>query len=96
MAPYNTTKEAIRALSRTASRDWGKYRVRVNVILPAAHSKIADQALSDPLVMQAMIARIPLGYIGEPELDIGSVAVFLASDAARYVTGQTLHADGGM
>jgi NAD(P)-dependent dehydrogenase (short-subunit alcohol dehydrogenase family) len=96
LAPYNVAKEAIRALSRTASRDWGKYGIRVNIILPAAHSKIADEILSDPQVMQAMLARIPLGYIGEAELDIGGVAVFLASDAARYVTGQTLRADGGM
>lgn len=96
MAPYNVTKEAIRALSRTASRDWGKYKIRVNVIIPAAHSKITDQYLTDPEYLKATLARIPLGYIGDPEGDIGRVAVFLASEDSQYVTGQTLHVDGGM
>lgn len=95
-APYAAAKEAIRGLSRSASRDWGKYKIRVNVIVPSSHSKIADEYLADPKVMEATLATIPLGYLGDPELDIGRVAVFLASDDARYVTGQTLHADGGM
>jgi NAD(P)-dependent dehydrogenase (short-subunit alcohol dehydrogenase family) len=96
MAPYNVTKEAIRALSRTASREWGKYKIRVNVIVPSAHSKIADEYLSDPEILKATLARIPLGYIGDPELDIGRVAVFLASEDSRYISGQTLQVDGGM
>jgi NAD(P)-dependent dehydrogenase (short-subunit alcohol dehydrogenase family) len=95
-APYAATKEAIRGLSRSASRDWGQYRIRVNVIVPSSHSKIADEYFSAPGSLEAVEATIPLGYLGDPELDIGGVAVFLASDDARYVTGQTLHADGGM
>lgn len=95
-APYAATKEAIRGLSRSASRDWGQYKIRVNVIVPSSHSKIADEYFSAPGSLEAVEATIPLGYLGDPELDIGGVAVFLASDEARYVTGQTLHADGGM
>jgi len=95
-APYAASKEAIRGLSRTASRDWGKYKIRVNVVIPSAHSAITDQYLSDPATQKAVIDSIPLGYLGDPELDIGRVAVFLASDDSRYVTGQTLHVDGGM
>jgi NAD(P)-dependent dehydrogenase (short-subunit alcohol dehydrogenase family) len=95
-SPYAATKEAIRGLSRSASRDWGRYRIRVNVIVPSSHSKIADEYFSAPGSLEAVEATIPLGYLGDPELDIGGVAVFLASDDARYVTGQTLHADGGM
>ena len=95
-SPYAATKEAIRGLSRSASRDWGQYQIRVNVIVPSSHSKIADEYLADPAAMQAILSTIPLGYLGDPETDIGGVAVFLASDDARYVTGQTLHADGGM
>jgi NAD(P)-dependent dehydrogenase (short-subunit alcohol dehydrogenase family) len=95
-APYAAAKEAIRGLSRSASRDWGRYRIRVNVIVPSSHSKIADEYFSEPGSLEAVEATIPLGYLGDPELDIGGVAVFLASDDARYVTGQTLHADGGM
>ena len=96
MAPYNTTKEAIRALSRTASRDWGKYKIRVNTIIPSSRSKISDEYLSDPQVLKATLARIPLGYIGDPEHDIGRVVVFLASDDSQYVTGETLNVSGGM
>jgi NAD(P)-dependent dehydrogenase (short-subunit alcohol dehydrogenase family) len=95
-SPYAAAKEAIRGLSRSASRDWGKYKIRVNVIVPSSHSKITDAYLADPEMMKATIATIPLGYLGDPELDIGRVAVFLASDDARYITGQTIHADGGM
>ena len=95
-SPYAATKEAIRGLSRSASRDWGKYKIRVNVIVPSARSKISDEYFSDPKVLEAVLSTIPLGYLGDPELDVGGVAVFLASDEARYVTGQTIHADGGM
>jgi NAD(P)-dependent dehydrogenase (short-subunit alcohol dehydrogenase family) len=96
LSPYAAAKEAIRGLSRSASREWGKYKIRVNVIVPASHSPKADEYLSIPEVMNATLAMIPLGYIGDPEVDIGRVAVFLASDDARYVTGQTIHTDGGM
>lgn len=95
-SPYAATKEAIRGLSRSAARDWGKYKIRVNVIVPSSHSKISADYFSAPGALEAFEQTIPLGYLGDPELDIGGVAVFLASDAARYVTGQTLHADGGM
>ncbi len=94
--PYAAAKEAIRGMSRSAARDWGKYKIRVNVIVPSSHSKITDAYFADPAAMEAVVATIPLGYMGDPELDIGGVAVFLASDEARYVTGQTLQADGGM
>ncbi|MDG2004429.1 MAG: SDR family NAD(P)-dependent oxidoreductase [Novosphingobium sp.] len=94
--PYAAAKEAIRGMSRSAARDWGKHKIRVNIIIPSSHSKITDEYFKDPAAMEAVVATIPLGYMGDPELDIGGVAVFLASDEARYVTGQTLNADGGM
>ncbi len=96
LAPYAASKEAIRALSRTASRDWGKYKIRVNIVIPSAHSPISDKYMSDPATHKAVIDSIPLGYLGDPELDIGRVAVFLAGEDSRYITGQTLHVDGGM
>jgi NAD(P)-dependent dehydrogenase (short-subunit alcohol dehydrogenase family) len=95
-APYAAAKEAIRGMSRSASRDWGRYRIRVNIISPASRSKISDEYLKDPEVMKATLASIPLGFLGDPELDIGPVAVFLMSDDSRYVTGETLNVNGGM
>ncbi len=95
-APYAATKEAIRGMSRSASRDWGQYRIRINIISPASRSKISDEYLSDPEVLKSTLASIPLGFLGDPELDIGRTAVFLMSDDSRYITGQTLSVNGGM
>lgn len=95
-AAYAATKEAIRGLSRTAAREWGKHKIRVNVVCPAALSPIAVKYLAEHKAEAEMyLQQIALGYFGDPEDDIGPVALFLASDESRYVTGQTINADGG-
>ena len=95
-AAYAATKEAIRGLSRTAARELGKYRVRVNVVCPAALSPIAEQWLKDfPDEAAKVMNLISLGYLGDCEKDIGPAILFLASDDSRYVTGQTINVDGG-
>jgi NAD(P)-dependent dehydrogenase (short-subunit alcohol dehydrogenase family) len=94
---YAATKEGIRGLSRVAAREWGKHNVRVNVICPAALSPAAKEYLAqNPEQDKYYRSIVPLGRLGDPEKDIGPVAVFLASDEARYVTGQTINAEGGM
>lgn len=93
---YAATKEGIRGLSRVAAREWGKHGIRVNVICPAALSPIAVEYLADhPEQAEMYRKEISLGYFGDPEKDIGPVALFLASEDSRYVTGQTINADGG-
>lgn len=93
---YAATKEGIRGLSRVAAREWGKHGIRVNVICPAALSPAAaDYLAAHPSKAAMYLTNISLGYFGDPEADIGPVALFLASDASKYVTGQTLSADGG-
>jgi NAD(P)-dependent dehydrogenase (short-subunit alcohol dehydrogenase family) len=52
--------------------------------------------MSDPEFAKGILARKSLGYMGEPEIDIGGVVVFFASDASQYVTGEIVKADGGM
>lgn len=95
-AAYAATKEAIRGLSRTAARELGKYKVRVNVICPAALSPIAEQWVKDfPEEAEKVMKLVSLGYLGDCERDIGPAALFLASDDSRYVTGQTINVDGG-
>ena len=95
-AAYAATKEAIRGLTRTTARELGKYKVRVNVICPAALSPIAEQWLKDfPAEAEKVMKLISLGYLGDCEADIGPAALFLASDDSRYVTGQTINVDGG-
>lgn len=93
---YAATKEGIRGLSRVAAREWGRHKIRVNVICPAALSPAATTYLeTHPKEAEYYLSQIALGYFGDPQDDIGPLAVFLASDAARYVTGQTVNADGG-
>ncbi len=93
---YAATKEAIRGLSRTAAREWGKYNIRVNVICPAALSPAAITYLAAyPEQAEMYRKEIALGRFGDPENDIGPAVLFLASDDSRYVTGQTINVDGG-
>jgi len=95
-AAYGAAKEAIRALSKSAAREWGRDGIRVNIICPLAKSPgVASLLEQAPEMERRMTAGQPLGRIGECEEDIGPVAVFLASEDARYVTGHTLPADGG-
>lgn len=93
---YNVAKEAVRAYSRSAAREWAPYGICVNVICPAAISA-AYRRFQEiaPEVASATSAANPMGRMGDPESDIGGVALFLASEDARYLTGNTLFADGG-
>ena len=93
---YGANKEGVRALSRSAAREWGQFKIRVNVINPAALSPAAAKFFAEnPARGQQYMDAIALGYFGDPEGDIAPVALFLASDDSRYVTGQTLNVDGG-
>ena len=95
-ASYGAAKEAIRALSKVASREWGPQGIRVNVVCPFANSEGVQQwAEAFPEHFAGQIEKVPLRRIGDCEKDIGAACVFLASDAAGYITGQTLMVDGG-
>lgn len=93
---YNSAKEALRALSRTAAREWAQHGICVNVLCPAARTPAYEMfEKMAPDNVAKMLEQNPMGYMGDPEQDIGGVAAFLASEDARYVTGNTLFADGG-
>ncbi|MBV9042899.1 MAG: glucose 1-dehydrogenase [Acidimicrobiia bacterium] len=93
---YNASKEAIRALTRTAAREWGRDGIVVNCICPGAASKRGQEAAArDTDAHREFMKDHPIGRQGDPEDDIAPVALFLCSDAARYLTGQTLMVDGG-
>lgn len=95
-ASYAAAKEAIRAISRTTANEWGPYQINVNCISPIAESPgVAAWKERMPEEYEAMVQRIPLRRLGDCEKDIGRVAVFLASDDAAYITGQTIMVDGG-
>ena len=93
-AAYNASKEAIRALTRTAAREWAVDGIVVNAIAPAAathHGEAGKQSEG----YRIFIENCPMKRQGDPELDIAPIAWFLCSDACRYLTGHTFMADGG-
>lgn len=92
---YAASKEAIRALTRTAAREWGKHGIRANTILPRALSPKAIWYLEETGTRDAELAKVALGRFGVPE-DIAPTAVFLASDESAFVTGQTIGVEGGV
>jgi NAD(P)-dependent dehydrogenase (short-subunit alcohol dehydrogenase family) len=93
---YNASKEAIRALTRTAAREWGRDGVIVNCICPGAASKRGQEAAArNEDAHREFMRDHPVGRQGDPEDDIAPVVLFLCSDACRYLTGQTLMVDGG-
>jgi len=96
LADYNATKEGIRALTKTAAREWGREGITVNCIAPGALSKRGQEFIErDREEYERRNAQKAIPRLGDPELDIAPVAVFLASDESRFVTGQTMFADGG-
>lgn len=93
---YAAAKEAIRTISKFAATEWGPDGIRVNILCPFANSPgVQAWAAYAPDDFNAQIAKVPLRRIGDCETDIGAAAVFLASDAASYITGHTLMVDGG-
>jgi NAD(P)-dependent dehydrogenase (short-subunit alcohol dehydrogenase family) len=93
---YNAAKEALRTLTRTAAREWAPTGVTVNALCPAAKSQAFFRALGDYPELEAMAdAANPMGRMGDPYEDIAPVAVFLAGEGSRYLTGNTLFVDGG-
>ena len=92
---YNVGKEALRALTRSMAREWAPFQICANVLCPAAATTALRRLLEQSPALAQSAAPPPMGRIGDPEADIAGVACFLASEDARYVTGNTLHADGG-
>lgn len=93
---YNIGKEALRTLTRTAAREWADTGIVVNAICPAAKSAAFNRVMGQHPELEASAdAANPMGRIGDPYHDIAPVVSFLASDACRYLTGNTLFVDGG-
>jgi 3-oxoacyl-[acyl-carrier protein] reductase len=93
-ANYVAAKAGVIGLTKTSAKELAPRGITVNAIAPGFITTDMTNQLSEE-VSQEMLKQIPLGRFGEPS-DIAKVAVFLASDAANYMTGQTLHVDGGM
>ena len=93
---YNTAKEALRAATRTVAREWAPTGITANVICPAAVSASFRAVMErNPELVATAGQSNPMGRMGDPETDIAPVAVFLASEGSRYMTGNTVFVDGG-
>lgn len=95
-AAYGAAKEAIRGLSRVVANEWARDDIRVNVVSPIALTGgVSAWRDAFPDMYQETVSRIPLGRFGDAEDDVAPVVAFLVSDDSKYMTGQTLMADGG-
>lgn len=93
---YAAAKGGVGMLTRTLAQEVAADGIRVNAIAPGAiRTPINKDAWETPEALEKLLRLIPYGRIGEPE-DVANAAVWLASDAADYVTGTTLFVDGGM
>jgi gluconate 5-dehydrogenase len=93
---YETSKAAVIQFTKAVAADWAPYRITVNAICPGGFMTEPNIRWSqqNPEVIEAFKEQIPMGEFGQPE-DLGPLAVYLASDASRYMTGATLVIDGG-
>lgn len=96
-AEYNATKEAIRGLTRSAAREWGRYNITVNAICPACESAATVIYMKEnPEMAARTLLAIPMRRLGKPVDDLGALVAGLMTDDARFITGQTFFADGGL
>ncbi len=96
LAPYGASRGGIRQLTMSLAADWGKDGVTVNCLAPGWFRTEQNKVLyEDPGWVEYLIERIPANRPGQPH-DLDGAVVFLASEASRYVTGQTLLVDGGI
>ena len=92
---YAMTKGGLVALTRDLAAEWGRQGIRVNAVAPGwIRTPMTNALQNDPLRSAKVLERVPLRRWGEPQ-DVASVVVFLASDAAAYITGCTIPVDGG-
>lgn len=95
IAPYVMSKGGVRQWTRALAIRLAQEGIRVNAIGPGSIATEMFTAIaSNPEKLRVVMSRTPMGRAGEPD-EIGKVAAFLASDLASYVTGETVHADGG-
>jgi gluconate 5-dehydrogenase len=96
LAPYGASRGGVRQMTMSLAADWGKHGVTVNCLAPGWFQTEQNKVLyEDAAWVEYLVERIPMKRPGQPH-DLDGAIVFLASEASRYVTGQTLLVDGGI
>ncbi|MDM4140906.1 MULTISPECIES: SDR family NAD(P)-dependent oxidoreductase [Mycobacterium] len=94
---YAAAKEGIRGLSKVAALEWGRDNIRVNVICPFAESDgVKFWKSFAPKEYDKAVGRVPMKRIGDVRTDVGALVAFLLGSDATFITGQTIHVDGGI
>lgn len=93
-ANYVASKAGVIGLTKTTARELSSRGITANAVAPGFITTDMTNQLNED-IQKSMLAQIPLGRFGKPE-EVAKAALFLASDDASYMTGQTLHIDGGM
>jgi NAD(P)-dependent dehydrogenase (short-subunit alcohol dehydrogenase family) len=92
---YCATKGGILQLTKVLALDWARFNIRVNAIGPSyLETELTKGMRESKVISENLLRRTPMGRFGKPEEVVGA-AIYLASDASSYVTGQTLFVDGG-
>ena len=93
---YAAAKEGIRGMSRVAAAEWGPYGINVNIVCPLAMTEGLKKWREEyPDLYEKTIKGIPMNRFADAETDIGRICVFLASEDAKYITGETISVQGG-
>jgi 2-deoxy-D-gluconate 3-dehydrogenase len=95
MGAYHASKAAVKMLTMCMAVEWASMNVLVNAVGPGmTKTDFSRPIWSNPEIERQIVSRVPLGRLGEPEEMVGAV-LFLCSDGAKYITGQTIYVDGG-
>ncbi len=96
LAAYNAAAWSLVGITRTAAMEWGRYQIATNLLIPfAATPELEHARLHRRNIIELMLSQVPLRRAGDCTEDIGGAALFLVSDAANFINGEVMHADGG-
>jgi NAD(P)-dependent dehydrogenase (short-subunit alcohol dehydrogenase family) len=95
MGVYHASKAAVKMLTMCMATEWASLNILVNAVGPGmTRTDFSRPIWSNPEIERTLTARIPMGRLAEPEDIVGAV-LFLCSDAAKFITGQSIYVDGG-
>lgn len=95
LSAYAASKAGVIQLTRCMAAEWVRYNIRVNAIAPGYfYTSMSAPGLDDEKIRDMILSKIPLRRVGQPE-ELGPLAVYLASDASDFMTGETIFIDGG-